>query len=291
MLWTRAEDQFLLRNEINLTWPWWKVEQALLQAAHQQRARRISSRANHQHLISGLDWHVYKQLSKKLSAPQKTNLRTWVQGAVQYRDAAKIKTCPLWFTSKHILWLCKWHKDRQHDPMPAEWMQRITCPEEEPLWSAGWIPLEPQEHRQYAHPDQSHGSWQTLQPLQQHQYSGWAFTLDATPPRMTRPLCPYPQPGPAHPTWLTNKGKGPFRRTGCFSQIHHSASEGHCPIGLSLGSLAQAAQTTPVPGFRTNQDRRRVTVLYVPRNTKTPDAPGNEPQLRRRQRDAALGRV
>ena len=38
----------------------------------------------------------------------------------------------------------------------------------------------------------------------------------------------------------------------------------------------------------TEQDYQRVTVLYVCRNTKTPEAPGNEPQLRRRQRDAAL---
>lgn len=38
----------------------------------------------------------------------------------------------------------------------------------------------------------------------------------------------------------------------------------------------------------TAEDLARVTVLYVSRNTKTPDAPGNEPQLCRRQRDAAL---
>ena len=38
----------------------------------------------------------------------------------------------------------------------------------------------------------------------------------------------------------------------------------------------------------TLQDRKRVTVLYISKNTRTPDAPGNEPQLRRRQRDAAL---
>ena len=29
-------------------------------------------------------------------------------------------------------------------------------------------------------------------------------------------------------------------------------------------------------------------MLYISRNTRTPEAPGNEPQLRRRQRDAAL---
>ena len=38
----------------------------------------------------------------------------------------------------------------------------------------------------------------------------------------------------------------------------------------------------------TAQDYQRVTVLYVARNTKSPQAPGSEPQLRRRQRDAAL---
>ena len=38
----------------------------------------------------------------------------------------------------------------------------------------------------------------------------------------------------------------------------------------------------------TPQDFTRVTVLYISRNTRTPDAPGNEPQLSRRQRDSAL---
>ena len=36
------------------------------------------------------------------------------------------------------------------------------------------------------------------------------------------------------------------------------------------------------------QDFQRVTVLYISKNTRTPDAPANEPQLRRRQREAAL---
>ena len=38
----------------------------------------------------------------------------------------------------------------------------------------------------------------------------------------------------------------------------------------------------------THQDFQRVKVLYVSRNTRSPQAPGSEPQLRRRQRDAAL---
>ena len=38
----------------------------------------------------------------------------------------------------------------------------------------------------------------------------------------------------------------------------------------------------------TEQDLQRATVLYVSRNTSSPEAPGSEPQLRRRQRDAAI---
>ena len=55
-------------------------------------------------------------------------------------------------TSRHILWLCKWHRDQNHKPLPPEWMERITCQDEEPLWSKGWIPLEPQEHLRNHHP-------------------------------------------------------------------------------------------------------------------------------------------
>ena len=36
------------------------------------------------------------------------------------------------------------------------------------------------------------------------------------------------------------------------------------------------------------QDYQRVTVLYISKNTRTPDAPANEPQLKKRQREAAL---
>ena len=38
----------------------------------------------------------------------------------------------------------------------------------------------------------------------------------------------------------------------------------------------------------TEQDFARIAVLYISRATRTPDALGNEPQLRRRQRDSAL---
>ena len=33
---------------------------------------------------------------------------------------------------------------------------------------------------------------------------------------------------------------------------------------------------------------QHITPLYIHKNTRTPEAPGNEPHLRRRQRDAAL---
>ena len=49
--------------------------------------------------------------------------------------------------------------------MPTEWMERITSKDEEPLWTAGWIPLEPQEHRTHEHPHQGHGCWADLTPL------------------------------------------------------------------------------------------------------------------------------
>ena len=65
--------------------------------------------------------------------------------------------------------------------MPPEWMERITSKDEEPLWSAGWIPLEPQDHRTQEHPYRGHGCWADLTPLAPQPHNGWAYTLDATP--------------------------------------------------------------------------------------------------------------
>ena len=72
-------------------------------------------------------------------------------------------------------------KTQNHDPMPPEWMNRITSQEEEPLWAHGWIPLEPQDARTAHHPVQGHGCWAGLPVIPLHQHTGWAFTLDATP--------------------------------------------------------------------------------------------------------------
>lgn len=143
----RSEAQDLFRwNNISLQDPGWKIEQTLLQEARQQRAR--------------------------------------VQCAVQHREHSKPKPCPICHvpaTPKHIIWMCKWRREQQHEAMPPEWMDRINCPEEEPLWSAGWIPLKPQDHKRQDRPYQGHGAWQTLQPLAPRQQQGWAFMLDATP--------------------------------------------------------------------------------------------------------------
>ena len=153
-------------RKLDLHQPWWKLERALLQEARTQRINRLASRPYH-HLIAGLDWHTYHEVKKTLPAQSKHHLNTWVQAAVQYREATKVKRCPLCqvdATPKHILWLCKWHKTQKHEPMPPQWMERITSKDEEPLWSAGWVPLEPQEHRSQDHPYQGHGCWAELAP-------------------------------------------------------------------------------------------------------------------------------
>ena len=179
------------------------------------------------------------------------------------------------------------------------------CPEEEPLWSKGWIPPTPQDHKQQQHPYQGHGIWQTLQAIGPDQCIGWAFTLDATPSTYDARsqawvfgLCVHTQTmGQLRrlgaitgiPTGAQTKPRALF---GGIGQTHHNPRQGHHPAQFRLGSLAQEPAPASIPrpymDNITNQERKRITVLYISRNTKTPDAPGNEPQLRRRQRDAAL---
>ena len=183
--WTRPATDFMTENEIHIQQPWWKLEQALIHEATAQRTQRLAHRPHHQHLLAGLDWRVYRKMVRTLPQDHRTYLlKTWIQGATHYRDQGKPKLCPLCGvpgTPKRIVWLCKWHQGRGHKPMPAEWANRITTHDEEPLWNSGWIPLEPQEQRQIQHPYHGHGNWQGLHVLQPHQYQGWAFTLDATP--------------------------------------------------------------------------------------------------------------
>ena len=308
--WTRPATDLMLAAEVHITDQWWQIEHRLTAEAQQQRTNRFARRPHHQHLLTGLDWRTYRNLTPKLPEQQRRHLQTWVQGALHFRDAQGPKPCPICHvpaTAKHVLWLCKWRRNQPHKPLPPEWLERITNPEEEALWSKGWIPLEPQEHLHQGHPYQGHGVWKELQPIGPEQYAGFAFTLDATPSHYdTRSQI-----------WvfglrLHTQTMGQLKRLGAIT----GAASGHQSKGRALfaGLVALAKPTTtpakvivqlstvweawqkpphkhPYPDLLaeiTDQDRRRITVLYISKNTRTPDAPGNEPQLRRRQRDAAL---
>ena len=305
--WTRPATPLLLEMELSIQDPWWKMEKTLLQEAQNQRTNRLAQRQYHQHLITGLDWHVYHQQIKQMPTEHKTHLKTWVQGAVQFRDNGQPKQCPICCvpaTPKHILWLCKWHHGQGHKPMPPAWAERITQHDEDPLWSAGWIALEPEEHRQIEHAYQGHGTWQDLQVLAPHQHQGWAFTLDATPSTYDQRsqvwffgLC-------VHAMSL-----GQLQRLGALTGIPSNPQNKTRALLAGLVALAKHTSTyvkvivqvvavcearthvrhrqlymDPFEGL-TDQDLQRVTVLYVSRNTRTP---GSGPHLKRRQRDAAL---
>ena len=173
--WHRPAGRFLVETEISIQDSWWKLERALIHEATAQR----------------LDWHTYKQVIRTIPGEHKPHLRTWTQGAIHFKEAGKPKLCPICkvpATTKHILWMRKWHQTQQHKPMPTEWAERILTDDETPLWTAGWITLEPQEHKQIQHAYHGHGAWRDLTPLAPHQYQGWAFTLDATPSSYTSPL-------------------------------------------------------------------------------------------------------
>ena len=191
--------------------------------------------------------------------------------------------------------------------MPPEWAGRLTQHDEDPLWNAGWIPLEPQDQLTQHHPYQGHGVWQGLQMLQAHQHQGWAFTLDATPSTYdTRSqlwvfgLCVHVM------------RTGQLQRLGAITGVPDSPQTKTRALLAGLVALAKhtsiavkvivqvaavweawtdtrhRAQHQDLYQGLIDSDFHRVTVLYISRNTRTPDTPGSEPHLRRRQRDAAL---
>ena len=64
-----------------------------------------------------------------LPAAQGQALQTWVQGALHFKDATGTKPCPICqvpATPKHVLWLCKWHRDQNHQPRPDSTTARRT---------------------------------------------------------------------------------------------------------------------------------------------------------------------
>ena len=299
-----------LKQEITLQDPWWKLERALKQEAKDQRIARLASKPNHQHLVTGLDWHVYRQVIKTIPGEHRPHLRTWTQAALHYKEDGKAKECPICkvpATTKHILWLRKWHHTQQHKPMPSEWAERILSDDETPLWTAGWIPLEPQEAKNMVHPYHGHGAWQDLQQLAPHPHQGWAFTLDATPSSYDQRdqlwifgLCAHTM-SLGHLQRLaaiTGTPPAPHNKArvlmeGLVALAKHTATQVRVIVQLISVWEAWTQEKHRGPFLDqleqiTAQDYQRVTVLYVARNTKSPQAPGSEPQLRRRQRDAAL---
>ena len=186
-------------------------------------------------------------------------------------------------------------------------MNRITSQEEEPLWAHGWIPLEPQDARTAHRPVQGHGCWAGLPVIPLHQHTGWAFTLDATPSTYDNRSQMWVYGLCAHTMAL-----GQLKRLGTLTGVPQGSQTKIRALLAGLVTLAN--QTTDQvkvivqlvsvweawnhPKHRSPymdlladvppQDYQRVTVLYISKNTRTPDAPANEPQLRRRQREAAL---
>ena len=229
------------------------MEHLLYKEARQQRTTRFAKRPNHQHLLTGL---------AHLQAAQGQTPGPTEKAPADLRDAESTKLCPICHvpaTPKHILWLRKWHRDQNHKPLPPEWMERITCQEEEPLWSKGWIPLEPQEH---LHPYQGHGIWQDLQPIRPDQYVGWAFALDATPSHYDSRsqvwvfgLCVHTQSMgqlkrlgaiTGVPQGQQTKGRALFAGLVALAK-HDQPGQGDCPTQLSLGGLEQTTTTASLP--------------------------------------------
>ena len=308
--WQRPSGPYLLEAELSLQDPWWKLERTLLHEAKAQRTARLASKEHHNHLVAGLDWHIYRKMLQAIPGEHKPHLRTWTQAAIHYKQDGKVKLCPICSvpaTPKHIAWLCKWHHNQQHKPMPPEWAERILCEDETPSWTAGWIPLEPQEHKQDKQQYQGHGAWQDLQPLAPHQHQGWAFTLDATPSSYDQRdqlwifgLCVHHLPlGQLHRLGaITGAPAPPHNKARALMEGLVALAKHTTTAVRVIVQLVSVWEAWTQPRHRgpfqdqlehlTEQDYHRVTVLYVSRNTRSPEAPGSEPQLRRRQRDAAL---
>ena len=260
--------------------------------AKQQRQHRFASRRNRQSLVSGIDGTTAKKASKHFSKAQATHIRTWNQAAMRFKEGANTKLCPLCqvpATPKHIVWMCKWHHRQKHTPLPVPWTERLQDPLEEPLVGFHVSPTTTLGL-------EGHGCWQSLEPL---------------PPTMAglvsggchSHLWRHPSPGlnlcPLHP-WLLITG------------MARGAQSKARAIFQGLLTLAQFIQTPTrvivqvcsVWEAWTNPGRRNgfhdlaqgqpaeyftlITPLYIHKNHKTPEAPGNEPHLRQRQRDAAL---
>ena len=143
--------------------------------------------------------------------------------------------------------------------------------------------------------------------LQAHQHQGWAFTLDATPSTYdTRSqlwvfgLCVHvTRAGQLQRLGaITGAPDSPQTKTRALKTGLVALAKHTCIAVKVIVQVAAVWEAWTEPRHRaqhqdlyqglTDEDFHRITVLYISRNTRTPDTPGNEPHLRRRQRDAAL---
>ena len=164
-LWHRDVQDYGPEMELDLNEPWWKIAAILQQESAHQRLRRLRQRKHCQHLRNGLDWHVYNLVLRQATKPQARALKTWVQGAIRHQDNQTDGACPICTvpaTSKHIIWLRRWHHGKDHPLMPISWTERVNNPDEDPLWARGWINKEIYEHDSGAASIRGHGLWQLI---------------------------------------------------------------------------------------------------------------------------------
>ena len=295
--WTRPGTTLMLDGEMSIQDPWWKLERALLTEAKAQRTARLANREHHQHLIAGIDWHTYRQMIRTMPGEDKPHLRTgprshplqrrWQTQALPHLPGPG-------YTEAYLMVVQVAPNSTSQNGQSASSLRR-----KRPYGMPAGFHLNQR-------PYQGHGTWKDLQPLAPHQYQGWACNTvqlrSAQSALGVRPLC----------LCVHNMSMGQLQRLGAITGIPtppHTKTR-----ALMAGLVALAKHTTTAvrvivqmvtvweawtqPKHRgpfldqleqlTDADFQRVTVLYVCRNTRTPEAPGNEPQLRRRQRDAAL---
>ena len=211
-----------------------------------------------------------QEASKKFGPGQANHIRTWNQAAIRYKEGANTKPCPLCqvpATPKHIIWMRKWHHKQKHPPMPA-----MVGKAARPFGRALMGPR-----------------------------------LDSS--RATRP--PHHSADPRAQAWIYalcihGYSLGAPQRKGTITGMARRSQSKARAIFQALLTLAQFIQTPTrvvvqlslVWEAWTNPGKRKgfhdlaqgqpaeyytlITPLYIHKNHKTPEAPGNEPHLRQR---------
>ena len=158
---------------------------------------------------------------------------------------------------------------------------------------ARWIPREPQDHLTAPLGLEGHGCWQTLELLALQPWQGLSVTIDATPTSADARAQAW-----IYALCIHGYSLGALQRKGTITGMAKGAQTKARALFQGLLTLAQfvvqvsSVWEAPASGFQDlahpAEYYTRITPLYVHKNHKTPEAPGNEPHLRQRQRDAAL---